>query len=191
MSAEQLAGAVSALGLRYTRTQVTNLESGRRESITVGEILAFAAVLGVPPLLLVFPVGRVDAVEPLPGIEVSPWEAVCWAEHGRLADVVEPATEDALVIHEYRRHEEFERMWEQSRQEVRRLRELQEKPADWLVENGYHLADLRAELADRERLEERAVAMLRQIRGTLERAGVNLPPVPPVLARVLEGELAL
>lgn len=29
MSAEQLANAVSGLGLRYTRTQVSNLESGR------------------------------------------------------------------------------------------------------------------------------------------------------------------
>jgi transcriptional regulator with XRE-family HTH domain len=75
MSAEQLAESISTLGLRYTRTQVSNLESGRRESITVGEVLAFAAVLEVPPALLLFPIGTDNPVTILPGQMTNPWMA--------------------------------------------------------------------------------------------------------------------
>lgn len=75
MSAEQLAEAISTLGLRYTRTQVSNLESGRRDSITVGEVMAFAAVLEVPPALLLFPIGTDDPVSILPGQTTNPWTA--------------------------------------------------------------------------------------------------------------------
>lgn len=75
LSAEQLAEAVSNLGLRYTRTQVSNLESGRRDTITVGEVIAFAAVLDVPPTLLLFPIGTDDPVPILPGQTTNPWTA--------------------------------------------------------------------------------------------------------------------
>lgn len=75
MSAEQLAEAVSNLGLRYTRTQVSNLESGRRDSISVGEVIAFAAVLEIPPALLLFPIGTDDEVAILPGQATDPWTA--------------------------------------------------------------------------------------------------------------------
>jgi transcriptional regulator with XRE-family HTH domain len=78
MSAEQLAAAVSDLGYRYTRTQVTNLESGRRDAVTESEIYAFAAVLDVPPALLMVPLGSDDEVELLPGISVDPWTAYRW-----------------------------------------------------------------------------------------------------------------
>jgi transcriptional regulator with XRE-family HTH domain len=75
MSAEHLAEAISTLGLRYTRTQVSNLETGRRESITVGELMAFAAVLEVPPALLLFPIGTDNPVPILPGQMTNPWMA--------------------------------------------------------------------------------------------------------------------
>ncbi|MGH4009779.1 MAG: helix-turn-helix transcriptional regulator [Pseudonocardiaceae bacterium] len=78
MSAEQLAHAVSALGLRYTRTQVTNLETGRRDSVTVGEVYAFAAVLDVPPVVLLLPLGSGESVELLPDHSTDPWTAYRW-----------------------------------------------------------------------------------------------------------------
>lgn len=78
MTAEQLAAKISAAGLRYTRAQVTNLELGNREAVGVGELLILARVLGVPPLLLITPVGHVDVVEPLPGVEVHTWAAAKW-----------------------------------------------------------------------------------------------------------------
>lgn len=78
MSAERLAEAVQSAGLTYTRSQVTNLESGRRTTITIGEVLVLAQVLELPPLLLIFPVGDVDSVEVVPGKELDSWAAAKW-----------------------------------------------------------------------------------------------------------------
>ena len=116
MTADQLAAAVTDLGMRYTRAQVTNLEAGRRDSITTGELAILSAALGVPRLLLEYPLGRVDVVEVLPGIEVSPLVALHWAETGRLgaryADVVQLARDDvAHLIKRYRRHAELIEAW--------------------------------------------------------------------------------
>jgi len=116
MTADQLAAAITDLGMRYTRSQVTNLEAGRRDSITTGELAVLSAALGVPRLLLEYPLGRVDVVEVLPGIEVSPLVALHWAETGRLgaryADVVQLARDDvAHLIKRYRRHAELIEAW--------------------------------------------------------------------------------
>lgn len=78
MSAEQLAEAVQAIGVPYTRSQVTNLEANRRTTITLGEVLAFARVLDVPPVLLFLPIGGHEDVEILPGVEANPWAAYRW-----------------------------------------------------------------------------------------------------------------
>lgn len=75
LSAEGLARAVSNLGVPYTRAQVTGLETGRRESVTLGELLAIGAVLGVPPALLAFPLATQDQVEILPSRYASAWSA--------------------------------------------------------------------------------------------------------------------
>jgi len=102
MSAEQLAAAVTKLGLPYTRAQVSNLESGRRDSITVGEVLAFAEVLGVPPALLIFPVGVEQDVESVPGTYSDAWTAYQWlvGQHG-----------DHEPLGYYTRHERAWRQW--------------------------------------------------------------------------------
>jgi transcriptional regulator with XRE-family HTH domain len=77
---EELAERVTRAGLRYTRDQVVNLERtpGRRTTITVGEIITFAAVLGVPPAFLVAPVGSSEQIEYLPGRTTDPWHAYLW-----------------------------------------------------------------------------------------------------------------
>jgi transcriptional regulator with XRE-family HTH domain len=115
VSAERLAEEVSELGVRYTRGQVSNLESGRRDSITVGEILAFAAAFGVPPALLLFPVGADEQVEYLPGMPADAWQAYRFlagdqlvssarGEDGQLRPVVE-AQSRSNVVETYRRHD--------------------------------------------------------------------------------------
>ncbi|MEU3099903.1 XRE family transcriptional regulator [Streptomyces sp. NPDC006967] len=55
-----------------------NLESGRKTSITVAEVVVLADVLGVPPVALLFPLGSSATVEALPGREVSTWDALAW-----------------------------------------------------------------------------------------------------------------
>lgn len=55
-SAEQLAQAMRAAGIRWDRATQTNLELGRRRSITVDEWLALAKVLDVAALDLLCPI---------------------------------------------------------------------------------------------------------------------------------------
>jgi hypothetical protein len=93
-----------------------------------------------------------------------------------------------MVIPNYRRHDEFVAMWEQSRQEARQFRKLLEKSPEWLREHEDDPDELHRELADRERLEERAAVMLREVRRTLRRAGVLLPDLPRPLKRALGEE---
>jgi hypothetical protein len=57
---------------------VTNLESERRDSITVSEVFAFAAALDVPAVLLLLPIGSDQAVELLPDHRTDPWTAYRW-----------------------------------------------------------------------------------------------------------------
>jgi hypothetical protein len=78
MSAQQLADATAALGYPVPRSVVANLESGRRESIGIAELLVLARVLDVSPLTLVLPLGRASEVEVLPGASVRTWDAARW-----------------------------------------------------------------------------------------------------------------
>ncbi|WP_242882527.1 helix-turn-helix domain-containing protein [Actinomadura litoris] len=78
LSAQQLADACKALGLDTSRSAVANFENGRRDTVSVAELVAFAHALDVPPLLLVVPLG-VDQLTHLPaGIAASSWEAAQW-----------------------------------------------------------------------------------------------------------------
>lgn len=78
MSAQQLADRTSELGFPIARSVLANLESGRRETITVPELFVISAALDVPPILLLVPLGRVDAVEALPDLPISAWNAARW-----------------------------------------------------------------------------------------------------------------
>lgn len=113
-SAQQLADLMAGeTGGTYTRTQVTNLESGRRETITMGEVIGFARILGVPPLLLVLPIGDAELIELLPGVTVDPWTAWRWITGEAGPDALVRSSErdwsrpqhPELVIDVYRRHE--------------------------------------------------------------------------------------
>lgn len=76
-SATELAKRCTALGLTMSRSKVANLENGRarQEGVGMAELLILGAALGVPPTLLVFPVGSGDQVPMLPGLSIDPWHA--------------------------------------------------------------------------------------------------------------------
>lgn len=84
MSAQQVADRCEELGMLVPRSVIANLESGRRTTVTVAELLVLAEALHVPPAQLVFPVGYQEKVEALPGREVSPIRAVQWFSGGGL-----------------------------------------------------------------------------------------------------------
>lgn len=103
LSAQQLADRCADLGMPIRRSVLANLENGRREAITIAELLVLARALDVPPLLLVFPVGRQEKVEPLPGQSLPTWDAALWFfGEARLQDTptgldVEWANDDDVV----------------------------------------------------------------------------------------------
>lgn len=78
LSGAALAERLNAYGIDWNRTTVAKLETGRRESLTVAELLALALVLGVPPVLLIAD-PRSDALIPVAeGVTSNPWRALWW-----------------------------------------------------------------------------------------------------------------
>ena len=181
MTAEQLAAAMTDLGMPYTRAQVTNLEAGRRSSITTGELSVLSAALGVPRLLLEFPLGRVDVVEALPGVEVSPLAALHWVETGGLAvpavhpsgsglvmePVVKPSSyEDSQLIGHYRRHQHLVGQWSGGRGEEEAIRRFK------------HGDEQANEFARLKREQSATVGELRTLRELLRSRGLTPPELP-------------
>lgn len=66
---------------------IANMESGRRTSVGLSELLVLARALDVPPLELAFPVGQSELVEVLPGQEVGTWAAAKWFTGGGAVSV--------------------------------------------------------------------------------------------------------
>jgi transcriptional regulator with XRE-family HTH domain len=78
MSAQKLANECERLGFPIPRNVLANLEHGRREAVSVAELLVLAAALRIPPVLLVVPVARQESTEMLPGMETPTWHAALW-----------------------------------------------------------------------------------------------------------------
>ncbi|MCP3769498.1 helix-turn-helix domain-containing protein [Streptomyces sp. MAR25Y5] len=114
MSAQQLADRCAALGFPIGRSVLANFESGRRPALSVPELLVLAKALGVPPGALLFPVGRVDQVEPLPDRTAAPWDALQWFTGeqplDRSADY-EEWREDRAGLDTYRWHARYLDEW--------------------------------------------------------------------------------
>jgi transcriptional regulator with XRE-family HTH domain len=61
-----------------SRTAVSELETGRRKSVSVHDLVILAAALGVPPLQLIYPEQPGGEVEYLPGVTVT---SIAAAQH--------------------------------------------------------------------------------------------------------------
>lgn len=78
-----------------TRTVIAKLETGRREAVSTAELQVLAYALGVPPVLLLFPLGYAETVELLPGHQVGPWAAIEWF-YGNISDPSDPASDPPM-----------------------------------------------------------------------------------------------
>jgi transcriptional regulator with XRE-family HTH domain len=74
------------MGFLIPRTTIANIESGRRESVSVQEIAVLAAALDIPPTLLVFDPAS-DDVELLPGRSESGIMASEWWSGNKAANL--------------------------------------------------------------------------------------------------------
>ena len=101
MSAQTLSDRCTELGMTIPRAVISNLENGRRTSVSVAELLVLAAALDVPPASLVFPVGYTDSTEALPGATVPPFEAVRWVAGEEHSTTPTPAADSDAAPHNH------------------------------------------------------------------------------------------
>jgi transcriptional regulator with XRE-family HTH domain len=148
LSARQLAERCEHLGYKVEYNAVANLESGRRQSISLAEVVMLAAALGVSPALLLFPIGSGEPVELLPGRTFDPFRAYELFTGDRSIWDGEFGLEDAEdAIYTYRRHDHAVEVYE------------------------------RNAMRDDE-VYERAVSQLAEVRRTIQDKGWHLPKPP-------------
>jgi transcriptional regulator with XRE-family HTH domain len=92
MSAQQLADRTASLGMGIPRSVLANLESGRRDTVAVAEVLVLAAALGVAPVELFCPAGFDEEIEILPGRPLDPLLASRWVDGELQIDLSRPGT---------------------------------------------------------------------------------------------------
>lgn len=193
-SAQDLSDRCAALGFAIPRPVLSNLENGRRESVSVAELIVLARALDVPPLQLLVPVGRAESLELFPGASRPAWDAARWitgeisgaeldsprgdyepddveltpAERVRLSGKINPF-EPVLV---FRLHEDLVGDW---------LSQRDSKPPSSLLGDPELYREMLELYAGYSRVIER---QLRGLRQDMLRHGLELPPLPEALARV-------
>lgn len=136
LSAQQLADACSKYGLSMKRSVIANLESGRRPTLSLVELIVLAKVLQVAPVELVLPLGYESEIEILPGEVVNTWDAAKWfmgeepftvrdedgQPHVREDDLREWNRSVHPVVL-YRHHDELISAWRSAREDLYRMQQ--------------------------------------------------------------------
>lgn len=117
LTAQQVSDLLmSSLGVDMKRTVLGGLESGARKAVSLSEVLALAYVLGVPPVLLMSPLGETGEVEAVPGVDLDTWDFTRWITGEGLPPdgIATPQWRqnvDLLALH--REHAAKERDWKE------------------------------------------------------------------------------
>ncbi|MDI5962941.1 helix-turn-helix domain-containing protein [Streptantibioticus silvisoli] len=79
MSAQDLADACAERGHPIPRNVIANMESGRRATLPLVDVIVLADALETSPILLLYPLGHTDRVQTLPLTDPeSAWDALLW-----------------------------------------------------------------------------------------------------------------
>lgn len=78
MTALKLSELTERLGMKISRSALSDLENGKRKSISLAEVLVLSAALKVPPALLIWPDYPDGLTEFLPGRETPSFQAANW-----------------------------------------------------------------------------------------------------------------
>lgn len=189
MTAQSLADATVEAGYGIDRSVIAKIEKGLRQSVSVAEVVVIARALRVPPALLLYPVGRADEVEFLPGEVASPWAALRWfSGDGRIPlDNLSPQGEvdEATGLAEW--YEDPEAGWEEEAAPVTLWRQHSDQVAEWFdtpaVARRMGLSETE-ERAERARLRGRVEDQLKQTRTTMRMRGLKPPRLPEDLAEL-------
>jgi len=99
-SAQDLADQCERLGLPIPRNVIANMESGRRASLPLVDVMVLAAALETYPVCLIFPVGYVDQTQELPFQDLVPtWDAL-----RRFTGEQEVPANDAGLVPDFEHH---------------------------------------------------------------------------------------
>jgi hypothetical protein len=188
MSTQRLDERTAELGMRIPRSVLANLESGRRDTVSVAEVMILAAALDVPPALLLFPIGKLELMDALPDLPLPPWQAFEWFAGEREIGVITGAgTRVAITgpadssgeISMFRDHELWQQAW---------------RRAWWSLQNATKAA--READTDEEAQTRQAIARsmteqandaedkLRSIRKQMREQGLIPPALPDDLAHI-------
>jgi transcriptional regulator with XRE-family HTH domain len=163
LSQQELAEQCTALGYPIPRNVLANLESGRRTSLQVVELLVLAEALRCIPVALLFPVGHREAVHALPG---SPWSALLAADW--FSGLTPDNEDNSLFL--YRNYSE---QWQARAATNAELRELRVK-----LKSSVHLSEreeLQRDIALISEKRDRLGARLAHVEAVLQADGL-LPP---------------
>lgn len=89
------------VGFAIPRNTIVNLEMGRKESISVQELVAIALALDTPPVSLLYPLDQ--EVEIAPGERRNPFHAAQWFAGEWDAEVPGPMTRSNRLVDPYLR----------------------------------------------------------------------------------------
>ena len=77
-SGQWLSDQTAAVGKRISKASISEIENGKRKSVSVADLMVLAAALEVPPIVLLFPGIPDGNLEVLPGRDTDAWSAVEW-----------------------------------------------------------------------------------------------------------------
>jgi transcriptional regulator with XRE-family HTH domain len=190
ISAQQLADRTAEIGMPIPRSVLANLESGRRETVSVAEVLVLAAALNVSPIELMCPVGFDKQTEMLPGRMMDPLSAMRWFAGEMKLDVTDAVTtlrvpgqgeQSSTYLVEY--HDEL--INKLRIQEAEAHRAVADAATDGADERAHREAQyrMRALVEWREFISE----PLRRTRAEMQERGMELPDLPADLG-LAEGD---
>jgi transcriptional regulator with XRE-family HTH domain len=79
MTAQELADSCAEIGYPIPRNVIANMESGRRATLPLVEVMVLAAALNTHPILLIYPLGQTEEVQRLPlQNPTDTWDAMRW-----------------------------------------------------------------------------------------------------------------
>ncbi len=183
MSVQRLSDRTAELGMPIPRSVLANLESGRRDTVSVAEVLVLAAALDVAPIELICPVGFDKEAEMLPGRMMDPLYALRWLTGELKLDVSDDGTwimrtpgtaeQSSTYLVEY--HDELiNRLRTQEADAARALADASAEGAD-----DRALAEARYKIGAAQEWRDFIREPLRRVRAEMHDRGMLLPELPP------------